>query len=95
MCCGLSLQVNLRHLREHVALLAARLRQHKADVNLAKELQDLEPQVSQLGFAGFTYYCMLVSAFAITGAVAGNWQRQSRSGCIWLEDMLLGFVKVP
>jgi hypothetical protein len=46
--CGLALQVNLRHLREHVALLAARLRQHKADVHLPKELQDLEPQVGQL-----------------------------------------------
>lgn len=40
-----ALQVNLRHLREDVALLAARLRQHKADVRLPGDLQDLTPQV--------------------------------------------------
>jgi hypothetical protein len=44
--------VNLRHLREHVALLAARLRQHKADVNLPRELQDLEPQVGRMDLLG-------------------------------------------
>lgn len=39
-------KVNLRHLRESVALLAARLRQHvcKAAVHLPRELQDLTPE---------------------------------------------------
>jgi hypothetical protein len=47
--------VNLRHLRESIALLAARLRQHTAAVRLPRELQDLAPQVTYAG-------CMLVSA---------------------------------
>ena len=47
--------VNLRHLRESVALLAARLRQHKAAVALPPELQDLAPQVRWCGEAGATF----------------------------------------
>lgn len=45
----LVLQVNLRHLRESVALLSARLRQHTAAVRLTRELQDLTPQVRSAG----------------------------------------------
>lgn len=39
------LQVNLRHLREDITLLAARLRQHKAHVPLAPEFKDLLTEV--------------------------------------------------
>lgn len=42
-------RVNLRHLREDVAYLAWRLRQHTASVFLPPELQDLRPQVSPRG----------------------------------------------
>lgn len=45
VACPLLLQVNLRHLLESVALLAARLRQHKSDVALPAEIQGLTPQV--------------------------------------------------
>jgi hypothetical protein len=45
VCSVCYMQVSLRHLRESVALLAARLRQHKAAVLLPKALQDLTPQV--------------------------------------------------
>lgn len=72
--------MNLRHLRESVALLAARLRQHKVAVPLPKVLQDLTPQV-RVQQQGAT--CVAPGA----SACLGPWRRAvPRSGCtaVWM-----------